>query len=75
VRQGLVVAAFGCVIGLAAALAAGSRIEPLLFRTSRLDPLVYVSALAVIVGTTILASWIPARRAGRVDPVVALKSE
>jgi putative ABC transport system permease protein len=75
VRQGVSVAGAGCVLGLAAALLFGSRIQPLLFQTSRLDPTVYVCALAVILLTSILASWIPARRAGRVDPAIALQSD
>ncbi|HEX6316835.1 MAG TPA: ABC transporter permease, partial [Gemmatimonadaceae bacterium] len=75
VRQGLVLAAVGCAFGLLVALVAGGRIEPLLFETSPLDPLVYAGALLVILVTAALASWIPARRAARVDPILALRQD
>jgi putative ABC transport system permease protein len=75
VRQGLRLAAVGCGIGLVVALVAGGRIEPLLFRTSPLDPLVYAGALLVILLTAVLASWLPARRAARVDPILALRQD
>ena len=75
VRQGLRLAAVGCGLGLLVALVAGRRIEPLLFRTSPLDPLVYAGALLVILVTAVLASWLPARRAARVDPILALRQD
>jgi predicted permease len=75
VRQGVTAVGAGCLFGLAAALAAGSQIEPLLFRTSRLDPLVFLTALGAILATAVIASWVPARRAARVDPVSALQSD
>jgi predicted permease len=75
VRQGLMLAGAGCAFGGLAALVAGGRIEPLLFRTSPLDPLVYFAALAVILVTAALASWLPARRAARVDPILALRQD
>jgi ABC-type antimicrobial peptide transport system permease subunit len=75
VRQGLVVAAVGCLFGLAAVLVMGARIEPLLFQTSPFDVVVAITALTVILVTALVASWIPARRAGRVDPAIALQSD
>ena len=75
VRQGLVLAGVGCLFGGLAALVGGGRIEPLLFRTSPLDPIVFVAALAVILVTAALASWLPARRAARVDPILALRQD
>ena len=75
VRRGLILAGIGCVIGLTITVAAGGRIEPLLFQTSPLEPLVYGVALLVILATAMLASWVPARRAGKVDPVIALRSD
>lgn len=75
VRRGLTLAGIGCLIGLTVTFVVGRRIEPLLFQTSPLEPLVYGVALAVILVTAMLASWLPARRAGRVDPLVALRSD
>jgi putative ABC transport system permease protein len=64
-----------CLLGLLTAVVAGFRIEPLLYETSRLDPLVYLSAVAVILTTALVSSWVPARRARRVDPATALRSD
>jgi predicted permease len=75
VRQGLVVASLGAAVGLVTAVVASPRVEQLLFQTSPLDPVVYLVALGVILFTAAVASWIPARRAGRVDPMVALRGE
>jgi predicted permease len=75
VRHGVIAVGAGCLFGIIAALVAGTRIEPLLYQTSRLDPAVYVTALAVIFATAVIASWVPARRAGRVDPAIALQAD
>lgn len=75
IRQGLMLTGAGCVFGLMVTLVAGGRLEPLLFQTSPLDPLVYVAALSVILLTAALASWVPAHRAARVDPIVALRQD
>jgi ABC-type antimicrobial peptide transport system permease subunit len=75
VRRGLTLAGLGCLIGLIVTVVAGRQIEPLLFETSPLEPLVYAVALVVILSTAVIASWLPARRAGRVDPAIALQSD
>jgi hypothetical protein len=75
VRRGLTLAGIGCAIGLTVTVVAGRKIEPLLFQTSALEPVVYGVALFVILTTAALASWLPARRAGRVDPAIALQNE
>jgi predicted permease len=75
VRRGMLVAAAGGAVGLAGALVATRAMRALLYEVSPADPLTYVFA-AVVIGLVALgASLIPARRATRVDPVVALRAE
>jgi predicted permease len=65
----------GAAIGLAAAWA-GSRIfESVLFGVTPTDPLVYASVVFVLLATGLAAAWLPARRASRVDPLIALRAE
>ena len=73
--NGMTTAIAGTVLGTALALLFSSRIAPLLFRTSPRDPLVYAATAVVILGVAAGASWIPGRRATRVEPVRALKAE
>jgi predicted permease len=75
VRQSLAWAILGIVVGLVAAAALGQFVQPLLFETSARDRVVYAAAGAALVGMAVAASAIPARRAGRVDPTVALQTE
>lgn len=65
----------GSLAGIAACLPATRTIEHLLFRTGRLDPLTLAAVLAVSFGSALLACYIPARRATRVDPLQALRAE
>jgi predicted permease len=74
-NEGLRVTIAGVVIGAAIALYAGKWIAPLLFNVKASDPLVFVFVVAVLLGVATLASLIPALRAARVDPNVALRSE
>jgi predicted permease len=75
VRQGLTVAATGVAIGLSGALIVTRFMESLLFGISSKDPLTF-AAIAVLLGlTALLASYVPARRAARIDPMVSLRSE
>ena len=74
-ESGLRVAIAGIVIGGAIALLAGKFIAPLLYRVSPRDPLVYLVAASTLLAVAILASLIPARRATRVDPNVALRAD
>ena len=75
VTDGLRLAILGVAIGAAVALYAARWVKPLLFDESPTDPLVFGAVVAVLVATAVAASWLPALRASKVDPNVALRSE
>ena len=75
VRQGLGLVLLGIVIGIAGALAATRALVSLMFDVSRLDPVTYVGVGALLVGVSLLACWLPAWRAARVDPAITLRAE
>jgi putative ABC transport system permease protein len=75
VRQGVAFALAGVVIGLGLALAAARWIQPLLFRQSATDPATYAAVAAAMLLAAVAASAIPAFRAARADPNVALRSD
>ena len=74
-RQGLALTAAGLAIGLAAAAVLARSIASLLFGVKPYDPLSYAAVAAVLLAVGLLASYLPARRATRVDPMVALRYE
>lgn len=75
VRQGLWLSMAGVALGLLAAGALSSVMSSLLFGVSALDPLTYGLVGGTLVAVSLVASWLPARRAARVDPSVALREE
>jgi predicted permease len=75
VRDGLGVALAGVLVGAAISLAGGRWIASLLFHVSPRDPAVFAAVGASLLATALLAALVPSRRAGRVDPVVALRAE
>jgi putative ABC transport system permease protein len=72
--DGLRLAGWGLVAGLAVALVAGDRVAPLLFNVSPRDPVVFLVVAATLIVVSMLASLVPAWRAARTDPVIALRT-
>jgi ABC-type antimicrobial peptide transport system permease subunit len=75
VRQGGQVALLGVVVGALAAVGLTTYIQTLLFDVERLDVVAFAGMSAVMLAVALLASYIPALRASRMDPVVALRAE
>jgi len=74
-RPGIALAAAGVGIGLVASLALTRLIASLLFGVTPVDPLTFGAVSAVLLGVAVAACAVPARRASRVDPLVAMRSE
>ena len=75
VGKGAALAGLGIAAGLVLAAAAGPLINRLLYGVRPLDPAVYLAAPAVLLAVALVASYVPARRAARVDPLTALRGE
>jgi predicted permease len=73
--QGLRLSGVGTVVGLAGALAASRFMSGFIYGITPLDPLSYSTGIVVAIGVALLASYFPARRAAKVDPMVALRYE
>jgi putative ABC transport system permease protein len=74
-REGMTVVAIGLALGVAATLGMGQLVQTLLFKTSAHDPVVLAGIMVVIAAVALVACLVPARRAVKVDPVVALRAE
>lgn len=74
-RQGLLKAGLGLVIGLGGAFYLSRYLHSLLFEVKPTDPVAFTVVPLVLLAVAALASWLPARRAAKVDPVVALRAE
>ncbi|MEP7270751.1 MAG: ABC transporter permease [Acidobacteriota bacterium] len=75
VGQGLILAAIGVAIGLVAALALGRLVGGLLYEIRPSDPTTYVGVAALLLAVALFACYVPARRASRIDPMIALRHE
>jgi predicted permease len=75
VRHGLLLAAVGVAIGLGSAAALTRILASMLFEISPVDPLTYSAVSVVLLAAAAIASYVPAHRASRVNPVVALRAE
>jgi putative ABC transport system permease protein len=75
VGRGVRLAAFGVAAGLIAALAMGPLLRSQLYGISTFDPVVFASVPAILLCVAVAAGYLPALRAMRVDPMVALRDE
>ncbi len=75
VRRGMRLAGVGVGVGVAGTLAATPVLSGLLIGVRAGDPLTYIAVVALLAGVALLACWLPARRAAKVDPMVALRYE
>ena len=73
VGQGMMLALAGIAIGAAAAIAATRALSGMLFGVEPTDPAIFIAVATLLAFTAFLATWIPARRASRIDPLVALR--
>jgi ABC-type antimicrobial peptide transport system permease subunit len=75
VSEGVKLVSVGVTLGLAGALACTRVLQKLLFELSPTDPVTYGAIVTLLGLATVAASWVPARRASTVDPVVALRAD
>ena len=75
IRRCLILASLGIAIGLALSIPVGLSIESVLFDVSGIDPVAYVGVSVLLLAVAAMAGYFPARRATKVDPMVALRCE
>ncbi len=75
VGRGAVLAGIGIALGLGSALALTRLLSGLLYGVTSADPLAYVAGALILAASVLAASWLPARRAGRIDPAATLRTE
>jgi putative ABC transport system permease protein len=75
VSEGLKIGVYGMIVGVGAAFVLTRLMAGLLFEVGERDPFTFISLPVVLIALAVVASWIPARRAVRIDPIVALRGE
>jgi putative ABC transport system permease protein len=75
IREGAVMLATGVFIGLLLAMATGKLLSGMLYQVGALDPVAFSTAPIVLGAATLIATWLPARRATRISPMAALRTE
>jgi ABC-type antimicrobial peptide transport system permease subunit len=73
--QGVLMVAGGLAIGVAGAVALGGILRGLLFGVTPTDPVTYLAVSSVLAAVALLGAYLPARRAARIDPAIALRSD
>jgi len=74
-REALLLALIGVAVGIPAALAAAKLVEHNIVGLSTSDPLVLAAAASTMIAAAVLAGWLPAARASRIDPMTALRQD
>ena len=74
-KQGMVLAAIGSLFGLLIAFGGARMMKSLLYGVSTSDPITFTCVALLLLGIALLACWVPARRASRVNPMIALRAE
>jgi ABC-type lipoprotein release transport system permease subunit len=74
-RRGMAPVLAGLVVGIPLALLATRLLRSLLYEVSASDPVTFVGVAALLAAVALVASWLPARRAARVDPTVTLRAD
>jgi ABC-type antimicrobial peptide transport system permease subunit len=74
-REGSIMLASGIAIGLLLAVGTGKLVSGMLYGVGAFDPLAFTISPLVLAGAALLATWMPARRATRISPMAALRTE
>ena len=74
-HAGMTLASLGVLLGLAGSAALARFLETFLYGVGTLDPATYAAVAVLLLSVAVLATWVPARRAASVDPLIAIRTE